>query len=120
MIAINNRITACPEEKNSRKVMQGDQYAIPFRITDREGTLLTDNDLTAVEIVIGTLRKITPDITYNPDTEMWEFPLTQSDSLALEAAPLRAQVRGVFPNGNVVGGTAGYIHIIRSLSEEVL
>ncbi len=101
-------------------IMQGDQYAVPFAITGRNGDPVTAEDISALEVVIGTLRKTTPEVTYNAETGMWDFPLTQAESFALEAKPEKAQLRVKFPDGSVIGTNAGLVLVVPSASREVL
>ena len=100
-------------------VMQGDQYNLKFHIVSREQTL-TDDDLDVVEIVIGSLRKTPPGVAYNADTGLWEFLLTQSDSMSLDPSPAPIQLRAKFPDGSVIGRVVGTINVIPALSKEVL
>lgn len=100
-------------------IMQGDQYALSFRISCR-GQPLTDSTLSGVEIVIGTLRKATPEVAYNAGKGTWDFPLTQAETFALSAEPARAQARLLFPDGSVIGRRLGMIQIVPSASKEVL
>lgn len=100
-------------------MLQGDAYNIPFVIKQGD-TVVTDTMVSAVEIVIGPLKKTHPDggLTYSGGE--WLFALTQAETFALSAASQPAQVRVKFTGGDVVGASLGGISVARSLSKAVL
>lgn len=55
-------------------MLQGDSYKIGFRIK-RNGVPLTENDVSDVEICIGTLKKSfrTGELTYNVDNGIFHW-----------------------------------------------
>lgn len=63
-------------------MMQGDAYGIPITIKTNNDTVLSDEDVIDVEVVIGKLRKsfAEGDISYDPDTQRFIFPLSQEES----------------------------------------
>ena len=101
------------------EIAQGDAYELPYHLTF-EGDTITDEDVLQVEIAIGTLIKMMPDIRYSAARECWLFPLTQEESMAFPAAPVRTQARIKFNNGNVLGGVFGVICILARSSTDIL
>lgn len=108
---------------NTLSVMQGDQYGIPFEITDKDGNLLTDASVDDVEIVIGDMRKTLADgeITYSEADGAFLFPLTQKESFAMAERTQRVQVRvKIAGTDTVIGEDLGHVQITYAKSKEVL
>lgn len=102
-------------------MMQGDAYSVPVVIKAKDGTVITPEMATRVEITIGSLSRQWPGvITFNEDTLAWEFPLTQQQSFRLSQGKQKTQVRVVFSNGWVVGGIGTDIRVLKSESRSVL
>ena len=101
-------------------VMQGDQYAIALELRDQNDALITDDEIVQIEIIDGNLTKTKPEITYNPENGVWEFPLTQQETYGFHSVNVPGQVRVKFPNGDVIGMDFDFIKIKRSASREVL
>lgn len=102
-------------------MMQGDAYSVPVVIKAKDGTVVTPEMATRVEITIGSLSRQWPGvITFNEDTLAWEFPLTQQQSFRLSQGKQKTQVRVVFSNGWVVGGIGTDIRVLKSESRSVL
>ena len=83
-------------------MVQGDTYWLPFVI--RQGdTLITPDLVDNVELTIGSVSRFYPNsVEYN--TDRWQFPLTQKQSLSFPRGRLPVQVRVLFKDGSVVGG----------------
>ena len=108
---------------NTLSVMQGDQYGIPFEITDKDGNLLTDVSVDDVEIVIGDVRKTLADgeITYSEKEGAFLFPLTQAESFGMIERTQRVQVRvKLAGTDTVIGEDLGHVQITYAKSKEVL
>lgn len=104
---------------NCCEIMQGDQYDLLFVIS--VGDLqLTNDDVIDIEIVIGTLRKTKPAVTYDTNLCSWRFPISQRDSFAMPVGEHKIQIRVLFPGGNVIGNPVGVLYVIPSDSQEVL
>lgn len=102
-------------------MMQGDAYSVPVVIKAKDGTVITPEMATRVEITIGSLSRQWPGvITFNEDTLAWEFPLTQQQSFRLSQGKQKTQVRVVFSNGWVVGGIGTDIRVLKSESRGIL
>lgn len=102
-------------------MMQGDAYSVPVVIKAKDGTVITPEMATRVEITIGSLSRQWPGVlTFNEDTLAWEFPLTQQQSFRLSQGKQKTQVRVVFSNGWVVGGIGTDIRVLKSESRSVL
>lgn len=101
------------------KMMQGDQYGIPFTFTDDDGQLITVEDLDDVEIVLGKLNKrySQNEIAYDEGTFI--FPISQDESFSLGRF-VGGQVRLKFKSGNVIGEDLGTIDVLASRSKERL
>lgn len=102
-------------------MMQGDQYYVPFYLTNQDGTPVTSAGVSVVEMMIGTIRKVWPtDGSYDAENHAFLFPVTQQESFSLLATAQPVQARVYFANGAVVGGKAGPVLIDLSRSREVL
>ena len=99
-------------------IMQGDNYEIPFTIKDENGESLTNGELLSVEFAVGNLIKTTPEIYYDSSKNKWKFPLTQEEAFSFEGgAPVTAQIRVKFNNGDIVGAEVGFINVVESISK---
>jgi len=101
-------------------MMQGDACNLGIRILNNAGSPVTPQDVSDVEIVLGTLRKTlkTGGIFYHDG--LWMFPLTQKETASLWPAPIKAQVRLLWGNGVVEGQPVMGLRIYESISKEVL
>lgn len=101
-------------------MMQGDSYPLPVEIKKADGTVITDADVANVEICIGRMIKNTKngEVTYS--NGYFQFPLTQEETFKLAAAPVKVQVRVVWPDGSIEGAVLGTLHVLESTSKEVL
>lgn len=101
-------------------MMQGDAYSVPVVIKAKDGTVITPEMATRVEITIGHLTRQWPGvITFNEDTLAWEFPLTQQQSFRLSQGKQKTQVRVAFSNGWVVGGDGTDVRVLKSESKSI-
>ena len=101
-------------------MMQGDSYSLAIEVTRANGNLVTDADVTNIEITIGNLRKTIEDgVVYDSGSGAWMFPLSQEESFQMPRR-VKGQVRLVWPSGEVEGVSLGNISIDESLSREVL
>lgn len=103
-------------------MMQGDSYGLPIEIKKSNGTALTPEDVSDVEIVIGHLIKThkRKEITFDADSGMWVFPLTQEETFSLPAMRVKGQARIAWASGGVEGVPLGYVNVSESYSKEVL
>ena len=101
-------------------MMQGDSYNIAFEILNTYGQPITEEELSNIEISIGSLRKTTYDgVRYDSGNGTWLFPLSQEESFQLPRK-VKGQVRLVWSNGDVEGIPLEEIRIDESISREVL
>ena len=102
-------------------MMQGDAYSVPVTITAQDGTVITPDMVTCVEITIGNLsRKYPGAVTFDEDTGTWQFPLTQQQTFRLSQGKQETQARVVFASGDVFGGRGDTVFVTGSLSKGVL
>lgn len=103
-------------------MMQGDSYGIEAKLFFVDGKPIDNYEVKNVEIVIGSLRKTSRDneVYYDPDLESWIFPIKQEESFEFPVGRLKAQVRVVWPNGDVEGAELEDVHVIESRSKTVL
>ena len=103
-------------------MMQGDSYSLEIEILTADGTVVTDADVSNVEITIGHLRKTCADgaVRYDPGIGAWKFPMTQEETFQYLPSRVRGQVRIVWKNGDVEGISLEGIRVKESLSREVL
>lgn len=85
------------------KIYQGDQYAIPITVK-RGGQVQTADSVQKLEIILAGLRKVYPsEIIYHELTQKFLFPLSQEESLALEADTYDALGRAYYADGTISG-----------------
>lgn len=108
------------KQNDSFSIMQGDQYKIPFSITDAKGQILTDEQLDDVEICVGLIKYHKPDVVYNSLLQVWEFPLVQEQSfrIAQEKVPVKIRVKTI--DNKIIGIDLGKINVFQSISKEEL
>ena len=103
-------------------MMQGDSYSLEIEILTADGTLVTDTDVSNVEITIGHLRKTYASgaVRYDSASGAWKFPMSQEETFRYPPSGVRGQVRIVWNNGDVEGVTIDGIRVKESISREVL
>ena len=103
-------------------MMQGDSYSLKIEILNSDNELVTPDDVTDVEIIVGSLRKTyaKKEVAYDDVSKSWVFPLTQEETFRFAPARVKAQVRVAWNNGFVEGTSIGTINVTESISKEVL
>lgn len=101
-------------------MMQGDGYSLPIEIHRADGTVVTDADVTDVEVSLGSVRKTLQQGEVAFSDGKWLFPVTQQETFSLEAQRQRCQIRVLWNDGIVEGVSLGEILVTESLSREVL
>ena len=103
-------------------MMQGDSYGLPIEILNSEKAVVTPDDVSDVEITIGSLRKSYADgeVIFSTEAEKWVVPLTQEETFSLRPGRVRVQLRVKRKNGEVEGFDLGSKNIFESISKEVL
>ena len=101
-------------------MMQGDQYKLPIEIKTTEGNAkpATFEDL---EIFVGSVRKTLGkgEVSYDDENETFLVFLTQQETFRLRG-DIEVQLRCKFPDGDVVGISAGTVNFEKSTSRVVL
>ena len=83
-------------------VKQGDAYQVPIEL-NMNGLPIPEEDIAAVEVYFGELRKTYPDGVSYQDGVLY-FPLTQEETFALqEEETLFVDIRVTFANGSCIG-----------------
>lgn len=100
-------------------MMQGDSYGLPIEIL-RDGKAVTPEDVTNVEISVGSITKTYAKNKVYYSNGMWIIPLSQEETFNLPAASVRVQARVMWATGGVTGVDLGDIDVIDSISKEVL
>ena len=100
-------------------MLQGDCYNLPFRIT-RHGRIMTNEDVSEVEICIGRLNKKYSNNAVFFSEGLWYFPFSQEETFAFRSTEQPIQIRIMFPSGEVKGFDLGNIDVKGSLSKDVL
>jgi hypothetical protein len=101
-------------------MMQGDSYVLEIEILNEDDVAVTDADVSDVEITIGHLSKTYKDGAVSYEDGKWIFPLTQEETFKFPASAVPAQLRIVWPNGQVEGVNLGKHFVSESISKEVL
>ncbi|MGE4485343.1 MAG: hypothetical protein AB7C97_09580 [Oscillospiraceae bacterium] len=102
-------------------IKQGDAYSLPVTVT-LDGTALDISDVSIVEFMFGSTRKLYPDtVTYNAADGKFYLPITQEETLALSTGNIKLDIRVKFVNGSVQGiKRPMFATIVDAVSEEVL
>lgn len=102
------------------KIMQGDAYDIPLKITIND-LLVTPESVEKIEACIGSVRKIFPDhgITYDEERQRYLVSLEQEDTFGLKGNN-RFQVRIQVSGGDVIGVSLEDVYVKKCVSKEVL
>lgn len=99
---------------------QGDAYTLAVTLKDENGTALTPDDVSKVEISIGSVTKTYPDdVTYDSESGAFEMPISETDSHSMMGI-LPTQVRVLFPSGEVSSATLGFMYVVASVSKSIL
>lgn len=101
-------------------MMQGDQYKLPIEIKTTLGNAkpATFDDL---EIFVGSVRKTLGkgEISFDDKNEIFLVLLTQQETFRLRG-DIEVQLRCKFPDGDVLGISAGTVNFKKSTSRVVL
>jgi hypothetical protein len=99
-------------------IQQGDQYIIPFKVKN-DKSVVTPEKVDDVRIKVGGITKSLVDETlvYDPETECWEFPLTQEQTRAIKSGMVSYQV-GVKVGGEIVYSRVGNLQVNDSIIQE--
>lgn len=101
-------------------IRQGDAYSLAVTLTDEDGTTLTPNDVSKVEISIGNLTKTFPgEVEYDSENGLFRMFITETDSHSMRGI-LPTLVRVLFPTGYVSSATFGYVYAVASVSNTIL
>lgn len=100
-------------------VMQGDAYGLLFVIKSN-GEALTPDDVSDVEITVGTLSKTYRDGHVRYEGGEWVFPLSQTETFNFPVSQVEVQLRILFADGAVEGADLGIIDVRHSISRRVL
>lgn len=106
------------------KIMQGDQYALPIDIKNKEtGADITDADAVVINAMLGKMKKTSKDggINYSPDAGCWLMHLTQQDTFSLPRGMVNVQIRvKMADSDDIIGERNTPIEIVKSDDLEVL
>lgn len=101
-----------------KRIMQGDQYNIPFEIADKTGTVILPEQVETVEIAVGKVKKTFPnEINYLEGKFL--YPVSQEETFDM-TENVDIHIRVKFVSGDVVGTTINGINVVESISKEVL
>lgn len=100
--------------------MQGDSYSLEIEILYDDNTILAAENVSDIEMMIGTLRKTYANGDILFEDGVWKIHLTQQETFRLPPSRLKIQVRVALPSGDVQGYSLGEIRIRESDSKEVL
>jgi len=103
------------------RIKQGDAYSLPVTVT-LDGTALDISDVSLVEFMFGSTRKLYPDtVAYSAADGKFYIPLTQEETFALSRGNIFLDIRVKFVGGNVQGILRPLgVSIVDAISEEVL
>ena len=78
------------------RIIKGEQYAIPFDITDTDtGEPITDEDVDGVRIALGHQVETYPDgnLVYSQEDQQWLFPMSQCNTYSILESEVSYQVQ---------------------------
>lgn len=100
------------------KIMQGDEYEIPFMLQMLDGTLVTEELVESVVLNLGNLSRQYPgDVQY--ENGKWVFPVRQQQTFSMRGT-VEPQARVRFKDGSIFGGSGKDIHIQTALNKGIL
>ena len=99
-------------------MMQGDARTLCIELLLPGDVVVTPADVADVEITIGLLSKTYRDGQVSFMNDVWLFPISQRETLALRNTVQKAQVRVRWPTGEVEGAPLGRIYIGESISRK--
>lgn len=106
-------------------MMQGDSFGLEIEILDHDNNVVTPDDISDVEIMVGHLRKSYKEgeiffVDNGGDPARWIFPLSQEETFKLPIVPAKVQIRIMWANKEVEGSAIGQIKVDENRSKEVL
>lgn len=106
-------------------MMQGDAYGVSIEILDNSGNVVTESDVSDIEIVVGSLRKTYKNgeiffVDNGDGSPRWVIPLSQKETFKFPISRVNVQIRVAWSNGEVEGDLVGQIVVSESRSKEVL
>ena len=101
-------------------MMQGDDRTLCIELLLPGDVVVTPDDVADVEITIGLISKTYRDGQVTFMNDVWLFPISQRETLALRNTVQKAQVRVRWHSGEVEGVSLGRIYIDESLSRKVI
>ena len=107
-----------------KTIMQGDDYAISFTITDENDQLLNIEEIQTIQFVVGDFTKYyhsggSGEVTYLENEEIFSFPITQEESFQMSGEQ-ECQIRIKFTSGRIVGKVIGELDIQLSKTKEAI
>lgn len=99
-------------------IQQGDQYVIPFKIKSGQN-IVTPEKVDDVRIKVGDIIKSVEaeNLTFDTETQCWQFPLTQAQTRAIRSGMVSYQV-GVKVGGEIVYSRVGNLQVNDSIIQE--
>ena len=102
-------------------MQQGDQFYLMFEIK-QGNTSLAPEDVTGIKAKVGDIECEYPggDLTYDSGLDVWLFPLTQEDTLAMYPY-VKAQVQVNFGGDppQILGTEVSDVYVSRSIIQDV-
>lgn len=103
------------------RMMQGDQYRLPIEFKNEDGTPLTQEEISDIEIFVGLFRKTISDggVGFEESEGVFYVFMTQKETFMLRGeAKIQARIK--FLSGDVMGIDLGTVKIDTSTSKVVL
>lgn len=109
------------------EMYQGDQFNIELQLKSldcsiHEYTPISLDGVELIEFTIGSLSKNWPDeVTYDPETCIFYFPVTQQESFSMSVGIVEFQSRIVWEDGHRIRATPiGKIDVNETLSKNII
>lgn len=102
-------------------MMQGDQYRLPIELVHDDGSELTPDEVSDIEVLVGGIRKTYKggDVYYEDADGVYYIDLTQHETFMFRGK-VDVKVRVKFLSGDVVGLGLGALEVEPSASKVVL
>ena len=101
-------------------ITQGEARSLYVELLKPGDVVVTPEDIADVEISLGLLTKNYRAGQLAFANDVWIFPLTQRETLALRATVQKAQVRVRWPSGEIESASLGRVYIDEGLSRKVI
>ena len=103
------------------ELLQGNTYYLPIKITNSNGSVVTDENVAKIVVTLGEIDKDSDDgdIVFDASSQTWRVSLTEDDTFILKGNT-KWQARLLFKDGTVDGTIPDVCYVYKSINFERL